>query len=128
MTKPLICFDVDGTIESIEANSEYVSGPVELKTLVKLQNHNVICVVSPSPYFPKGPMGLPLFPVFAEWGSDTYRHQNLLDALKWYNDIFQDDPPLKLYVSNNGDYIEAEKAGFIYVDADTFARSFYVNL
>ena len=121
---PLICFDMDGTIECIEDKSEYISGPVKISTLCTLANYCEVFIVSPSPYFPKHDDGTPMFHISADYGSDTMRHVNLLRALGVFIEAHKKSPSIKLYVSNNGDWKEAQKAGFIYVDAQMFANGF----
>jgi hypothetical protein len=52
------------------------------------------------------------------------RHKNLLDSLSNYVKTHKKFPPLKLYISNDQDWLEAKKAGFVYVDAQMFANGF----
>lgn len=115
----LFAFDVDGTLECKEEKSEYINGPVKISTLVRLSIYNKIVIVSPSPYYPKHSDGVSLFPIFAEYESNTYRHKNLLDAEK----SFPVDG-LKIYVSDNGDHKEADKAGFIFITEKEFAKKY----
>ena len=117
----LIAFDVDGTLECKEENSQYISGPVKLNHLLWLSTdfHNVIVMVSPSPYAPKEDIK-EIFIRESQYGSNTMRHRNLLKAKEKYP---QKDN-LYLYVSDNGDYAEAKKAGFIYIDALMFANGY----
>ncbi len=115
----LICFDIDGTLECKEDDSEYINGPVKLTTLDHLAKKHRIVIVSPSPYYPKDDNGRSLYPIFSKYESNTYRHLNLLEA----KESFPVDG-LNIYVSNNGDYKEAEKAGFIFIDEKVFAENF----
>lgn len=115
----LFAFDIDGTLECKEDDSEYINGPVKLSTLDRLAIHNKIVIVSPSPYYPKHSDGKPLYPIFAEYESDTYRHKNLLEA----KSSFPVDGSY-IYVSNNGDHKEAEKAEFIFITEKEFAEKF----
>lgn len=128
MRCPLICFDTDGTIECAEENSEYISGPIKISTLCTLQNYCEVIIVSPSPYYPKYDDGESMFLLENEYGSDTMRHMNLLKALNRFIKAHKKSPAIKLYVSNNGDYKEAQKAGFIYVDALMFAKGFEIQV
>jgi hypothetical protein len=114
----LICFDTDGTLECKEENSQYINGPVKLSTLERLSKDYQIVIVSPSPYYPKYDDGKSIYPIFAEYGSNTMRHKNLSDALK----AFPTDG-VKIYVSNNGDREEANKADFIFIDEVSFAET-----
>lgn len=120
----LIALDIDGTIESQNEKSEYVNGPIKIADLFLLEDAHFICLVSPSPFYPRLEDNItPMFPIFAKWGSDTMRWKNLIDAEKhWKESQFGDDLQLKLYVSNNKDYNEAKKAGFAYIEADQFAN------
>lgn len=115
----LICFDIDGTLECKEEDSQYINGPVKLRTLERLSKDYQIAMVSPSPYYPKHSDGSNLYPVFAQYGSDTMRHKNLLDALKAFPTY-----GVKLYVSNNGDKKEADKADFVFIDEVNFAEDY----
>jgi hypothetical protein len=121
---PLIAFDIDDTIGSKEESSEYVNGPIPVPVLLELAKSCVIVMVSPSPYYPKDAEGKSIFPRCCEYGSDTMRHVNLEAARQYYVNNLGMRPQLKLYVSNNGDYKEAEKAGFIYIDAVMFDNGF----
>lgn len=107
----LLCFDTDGVLETGKP-----PGPVETKWLELLESNGAIIVlVSPSPNCPKGRNNLPRFTQIAT----KSRRENLEDAVKWVQSYGM-DPILKLYVSNNDDRIEAEDAGFIYIDEKSF--------
>lgn len=124
-TRILIALDNDGTIECKDESSEYVNGPIPIAVLEILNKWHTVVIVSPSPYYPKKPNREPLFPICAQYGSDTMRHVNLMGALNYFRSTHNGlDPSLCLYVSNNGDYKEAEKAGFIYIDAKMFANAY----
>lgn len=112
--------DIDGTIESTEEKSEYVNGPIKIIHLYTLELDHKIVLVSPSPYFPKNMKGESIYPIIADFGSGEMRYANLLKA----KDVYPQRDNLYLYVSNNGDYKEAQKAGFIYIDAQMFANAY----
>ena len=108
----LICLDTDGTIDTGKP-----AGPVLTRWLELLQSNGAIVVlVSPSPNCPKGRNNLPLFTQIAS----KSRRENLEDSVRWVQ-LYGMDPILKLYVSNNNDRIEAEQAGFMFVDEKSFA-------
>ena len=108
----LVCLDTDGVLES--GNPK---GPIEIRRLEKLESGGaIIILVSPSPNYPKGRNNLPLFTQIAT----NTRRENLEDAAKWVQGYGM-DPILRLYVSDNGDWREAEDAGFIYIDSKMFA-------
>lgn len=120
--KTLICFDIDGVFKQKEELSQYVNGPIDPEWVKDLNsNGDLITLVSPSPFYPKDDKGFPLWPVFAEFESNDYRHRNLLNSIEYCKQFF--NPILKLYVSDNGDYKEAQKAGFVYVDSQMFANA-----
>src|SRR3972149_4100712 len=116
----LIAFDIDGVLETNDEKSEYVRGPVSPFQLHVLQLNHKVVMVSPSPYYFKNIKGESRYPIIADYGSNEMRHQNLLKAKEKYP---QRDK-LYLYVSDNGDYAEAKKAGFIYIDALMFANGY----
>lgn len=90
----LVCFDVDGTLETS-------AGPVTVQRLKDLEAGGVaVVIVSPSSLRPKG---------FKEKIEGT-RRDNLLAAKSLY------PAHVNLYVSDNGDMGEADAAGFTYVD------------
>src|SRR5260370_22528921 len=100
----LICFDVDGTLESS-------NGPVTVAKMRRLQELGATVVsVSPSGASPNRTMGTD----FPEHVNGAARSLNLLAAAS----EFPSD--LLLYVSDNGDMTEAEAAGFTYVDRFQF--------
>ena len=111
MINILICLDVDGTIETGQPN-----GPVTIKKLEDLEAEGcIIVIVSPSPNIPRRKNGVWRFPIFA----DKSRAENLQDAVAYLHKQGL-DPIFKIYVSDNGDWHEAEKAKFIYCDAKMF--------
>jgi hypothetical protein len=93
-----IAFDVDGTIETS-------NGPIKVERMEELRAHGVnVVIVSPSNLRPNG---------FHERNG-----QARVDDLHLTK---QDFPALVyLYVSDNGDTVAAEEAGFIYVDRLAF--------
>jgi hypothetical protein len=91
----LVCFDVDGTLETS-------AGPVTVEQLRRLEAAGVaVAIVSPSPARPPG---------FPEFIAGATRHENLAAAVAAF------PAALRLYVSDNNDQAEAVAAGFIYVD------------
>jgi len=118
-----ICFDTDGTLKTpeMENEGEYVKGVIDQSILEYLWNNKIaISIVSESPFYPKTEKGEPRFHVHC----GKSRAENLIDATNCYIEYIGKEPNLKLYVSDNGDYKEAEKAGFIYIDAKMFANGF----
>lgn len=108
----LIALDTDGTLDTGKPE-----GPILTRWLELLQQNGAIVVlVSPSPNCPKGRNNLPLFTQIAS----KSRRENLEDSVKWVQSYGM-DPILKIYTSDNGDWREAQDAGFIYVDAKSFA-------
>jgi len=123
--RTLICFDVDGIFEQPDEESQYVKGPID-PFIVRdhfVHHDSAVMIVSPSPYFPKDINGKPLFEKHAKWESNTMRWKNLVDCQK----ACMVPPDLKLYVSDNGDFKEAKKAGFIYVDVNDFEKMMYTQ-
>jgi len=123
--RTLICFDVDGIFEQREEESQYVKGPLDpFELRDHFCDHDSVCmIVSPSPYFPKDINGEPLFEKHAEWESNTMRWKNLIDCQK----ACIVPPDIKIYVSDNGDFKEAKKAGFIYCDINDFDEMMYTQ-
>lgn len=131
--KILICADTDGTFYNKQEPN--LSGPIDPKKLyAKIDELNdavkepgyVFCVVvSESPYYPRNDKGEELFAVM----NDAYnREGNLVKARSWVTETYG-SPDLMLYISDNGwDKPDARKAGFIYVDENTFADQFNVRV
>lgn len=112
----VIALDTDGIFHSSEIDSGYISGPMDVQKFSKWLSTQKMCqavTVSESPYYPKNPDGSPMFLI----KSGKSRAENLEDAVKLTN-----NPSIKLYVSDNGDIKEAEKADFFYVDVRLFAQ------
>jgi hypothetical protein len=112
----LIALDTDGIFHTEEDSSEYVSGLMDVNKFVKWVEQQKMCkaiTVSESPFYPKNPDGSSMFPIC----QGKSRAENLEDAKKLTN-----NPSIKLYVSDNGDIKEAEKADFFYVDVRLFAQ------
>ena len=119
--KTIICFDVDGIFQQREEQSQYVTGPINpdyVNDNFNDKKDSICFVVSPSPYYPKGKNGEPMFSTFAQWQSNTMRWKNLVDAV----DSLTVRPDVRIYVSDNGDMKEAQKAGFIYCDVMDFQK------
>ena len=114
---PILCFDTDGVFYN--EKEPHVSGPVKVKDLIPLYLNSDIYIVSESPYYPKDDEGNPIFHI---QNDKPERYLNLkasvTEFIKWKGG----PPSMKLYISDNGDWREAEKAGFIYVDAKMFAN------
>jgi hypothetical protein len=85
MDKPLICFDVDGTLDCKENDGEeYLKGIIPEEVLVNLWKQGFgIAIVSPSPYFPDKWKGNNHW--FQRNGSNDYRFENIKDAMECYN-------------------------------------------
>ena len=91
------------------------SGPLDPRLMDKWfdVDNTIMVVVSESPYYPKTPVGDPMFPVINQGAN---REVNLRKAAE-----FAKNPDLKLYVSDNGwDIKDAENAGFVYIDINDF--------
>ena len=97
MTKPLICFDVDGTLltKEMDNEGEYVKGIIPTELLIDLWKQGFrIAIVSPSPFLPQQFSGDNHW--FKEYGSNEYRWKNVDDAIDFYktnrfNCIYVDD-------------------------------------
>ncbi len=124
--KLLIAFDVDGIFKQKEELSEYIVGQLDAEKIDRMYNDGVdskCVIVSPSPYYPKRD-GKALWELFVNHETNDMRHQNLIDSAN----AISDDVDTKLYVSDNGDYDEARKSGFIYVDAVDFHQAIEENI
>ena len=96
----LVCFDVDGTIETSR-------GPITVETLRALERAGAdVAIVSPSTARPAG---------FPEFIKGALRRDNLLAAAAAHPRTL-----LRIYVSDNEDQVEAQAAGFTYVRHDEF--------
>lgn len=133
MTTPpnhLICFDTDGIFKSQPWYTDedqtwfkdgYVAGPVDPQFVKnKVLPLADVYIVSESPFYPKEPDGKSMFTVINHLPS---RYLNLQEAYNTYWEKYEQEPLTKLYVSNNGDYIEATKAEFTYIRHDIFFKS-----
>lgn len=126
----LICFDTDGIFKQMDYYSEddkqwfedgYIAGPIDPQIVhAKILPICEIYVVSESPFYPKMPDGTPMFPVQNDQPS---RYLNLTECYNLYWEKYGQDPKTKLYVSDNGDYNEAQKAEFTYIKHDLFVRT-----
>ena len=120
--KQLIAFDVDGIFKQEQEQSEYVAGQLDAEKIDVMYNDGInskCVIVSSSPYYPKK-NGKSLWELYAKNETNDMRYKNLLDSVS----ALTDNVDLKLYVSDNGDYDQAEKAGFIYVDVNDFQKIF----
>lgn len=126
----LIAFDTDGIFKALPYYSKedlewfdnaYIAGPID-PLLVKNELKPIadIYIVSESPFYPKEPDGTPMFPVLNSLPS---RYLNIIECYNSYWDKYQQEPKVKLYVSDNGDYAEAQKAEFRYIRHDIFYRT-----
>lgn len=118
----LICFDTDGTLltEEMIDGGQYVMGVIPTDILSSLEQRGFsICIVSPSPYYPKYENGSPIFRMSNREASGTYRHANLLSAVEQVSALGI-TPERKIYVSDNGDKNEADKAGFEFMTPQDF--------
>ncbi len=99
----LLAFDVDGTLDCS-------AGPVPVALLGAIHHGGdaAVVIVSPSPAYSGG---LPRHSHLQE------RRQNLAAAATMFPAA-----RVRIYVSDNKDYAEAEAAGFCYVEAAEFAK------
>jgi len=126
----LICFDTDGIFKPLPYYTEhdkewfddgYIAGPIDPQLVRnKVLPIADIYVVSESPFYPKNPDGTPMFPV---QNNLPGRALNLTQCYNMYWDKYDQDPKSRLYVSDNGDYSEAQKADFTYIRHDLFERT-----
>jgi len=123
--KQIIAFDVDGIFKQDVSVSEYVDGILDAEKIDERFNDGInskCVIVSPSPYYHKRD-GKSIWELFNKHETNDMRHQNLLDSV---NSI-SGEIDTKIYVSDNGDYDEAKKAGFIYVDVNDFYKAVESN-
>lgn len=126
--KTLLAFDTDGTFVTKE---DFVSGMIDPKKLYDKTHEtwntsNIIgvAVVSESIHFPRHENNKPMFELINNLGS---RFENLVSVKKQF-EIRNGRPDLCLYVDDQAIYKkDAEKAGFIFVDANLFADMFGVR-
>ncbi|PBO84872.1 MAG: hypothetical protein COA77_07220 [Thaumarchaeota archaeon] len=124
--KQIIAFDVDGIFTQGEELSEYVLGYLDAEKINQMHNDGIdskCVIVSPSPYYPKRD-GKSLWELFTSHETKDMRHQNLIDSVN----AVSGDIDMKIYVSDNDDYDEAKKAGFIYVDVLDFYKAIEENV
>jgi len=120
--KLLIAWDVDGIFTQKDEQSEYIAGVIDADKIDRMYNDGIdskCVIVSSSPYYPKK-NGKSLWELYTKNETNDMRYQNLLDSVN----ALSVNVDLKLYVSDNGDYDQAEKAGFIYVDVNDFQNLF----
>lgn len=116
----LICFDVDGIFIQSE-QIDYVSGPINPSDIMNLEKQGVfVTIVSPSPYFPKNSENTSLFELCNSEPENDRRHINLENSKERYFQKYNRQPENCIYISDNEDYDESEKAGFVYVDVNDF--------
>jgi hypothetical protein len=126
----LMCFDTDGIFQCLNYYSTedktwfvdgYIAGPIDpMKVRNEVKPIADVYVVSESPFYPKEPDGTPMFEVI---NSEPGRYLNLLACYNKYWDKYGQEPKVKLYVSDNGDYNEAAKAEFTYIRHDLFLKT-----
>lgn len=126
----LLAFDTDGIFQCMNYYSHddkvwfedgYIAGPIDpMKVRNEIKPIADIYVVSESPFYPKEPDGTPMFEVI---NSEPGRYLNLLASYNKYWDKYGQEPKVKLYVSDNGDYNEAAKAEFTYIRHDVFLKT-----
>jgi len=126
----LIAFDTDGIFQCLPYYSDedkkwfddgYIAGPIDpviVKT--KLTSIADMYIVSESPFYPKNPDGTPMFPVINDLPG---RYLNITECYNRYWEKYHQEPDVKLYISDNGDYSEAQKADFKYIRHDLFLRT-----
>jgi len=116
----LICFDVDGIFIQLE-KIEYISGPIQPLDVLKLEQKGVyVTIVSPSPYFPKNSENDSLFEICNLEQENDRRYVNLEYSKKKYFEKFNKFPIHCIYISDNEDYEQAKKSGFVYLDVNDF--------
>lgn len=126
----LICFDTDGIFKCQDYYSEvdkvwfedaYIGGPIDpLIVKNEITKFADVYVVSESPFYPKEEDGTSMFEIQNDQPS---RYLNLQAAYNKYWDKYEQEPNAKLYVSANGDYLEATKAEFTYIRHDLFLKT-----
>ncbi len=126
----LICFDTDGIFQKQDYYSKddkiwfddaYVGGPIDPNIVkTEITKFADVYVVSESPFYPKEKDGTPMLEIQNDQPS---RYLNLQAAYNRYWDKYEQEPDAKLYVSNNGDYNEANKAEFTYIRHDLFLKT-----
>jgi len=123
----LIAFDCDGIFlcqdyyskdDKVWFEDAYVGGPID-PVIVKneITKFADVYVVSESPFYPKEKTGEPMLKIQNDQPS---RYLNLEAAYNSYWEKYEQEPIAKLYVSDNGDYVEATKAEFTYIRHDLF--------
>lgn len=126
----LICFDTDGIFkcqdyytkeDKVWFEDAHVAGPIDPNFVKnRISTTADIYVVSESPFYPKEKDGKPMLQIQNDQPS---RYLNLEAAYNNYWDKYEQEPLLKIYVSDNGDYVEATKAEFTYFRHDLFAKA-----
>ena len=130
----LICFDTDGIFQWKPWYKEddrswfedgYIGGPIDPEIVKEeIMKFADVYVVSESPFYPKEEDGSPMLPV---QNDEPSRYLNLEACYNNYWEKYEQEPTIKLYVSDNGDYIEATKAEFTYIRHDVFLKSMEAN-
>ena len=122
----LLSFDTDGIFQCLDYYSEedkvwfkdeYISGPINPLLVRNNMPFAEKYSVSESPFYPKEPDGTPMFTLL---NKEPSRYLNLLSSYNHYWDKYGQEPRVKLYISDNGDYHEAAKAEFTYIRHDLF--------
>lgn len=93
----LFCFDVDGTLltEEMKDEGEYVKGVIPTHVLEDLERKgHKVAIVSPSPFLPDKYANERYW--FKVNGSNTYRWENVAQAMKYY----EEDPTTTVYVDD----------------------------
>ena len=129
----LLCFDTDGTFWTDEDNSEYICGMIDPIKLEHRQGKDESCmnqigvfVVSESPYYPKKEFGNGrIAPRFNLVNDQASRYYNLVKVKEEFETHGKAD--ILLYIDDQFIWKkDAEKAGFIFVEAKFFANMFDV--
>ena len=126
----LLCFDTDGTFWTDEDKSEYICGmidPIKLESKQRNYTDTIgIFVVSESPYYPKKVWGNGrISPRFNVINDQASRYYNLLKVKEEFETHGKAD--ILLYIDDLDIWKhDAEKAGFIFVEARFFANMFDV--
>lgn len=121
--KTLLAFDVDGVFKQTNKDLETFSGPVDPEFVKQLEDNGyIISIVSPSPNYPKvynkgQAKFISMFPMIMYNRSRT---ENLEITRLHYEKIY--GQMNRIYVSDNGDKKDSERAGFVYIEPEEFIK------
>lgn len=126
----LICFDTDGIFKVKDWYSKddktwfedaHIGGPIDPEIVRdEISKFADVYVVSESPFYPKEKDGKAMLTI---QNDQPARYLNLEASYNLYWDKYEQEPDIKLYVSDNGDYVEATKAEFTYIKHELFMKT-----